>query len=258
MKLAKKVFATVMAVAMILALSAMAFAAGTPTATLVADPVEDGMIAVHIYFKDAIGLKSVDTQITYDPAVLTYSYNEDGADAAQVGKTKGNSFTSEINPADGSIKWAGYFKTELTDAETFAKDSKKSSDPANVNAENFDAQVLYFEVKDATAPSTKIELAVSTASGVEIAGSSVDAVIAGQPPVDEPSSEEQPSSEEPSSEEKTSEDTASSETASVEEASKTPGKDVGPKTDASNWMIGAAAAVAVLAGAAFVVSKKRK
>ena len=258
MKLAKKVFATVMAVAMILALSAMAFAAGTPTATLVADPVEDGTLAVHIYFKDAIGLKSVDTQITYDPAVLEFSYNEDGADAEMVGKTKSNSFTSEINPADGSIKWAGYFKTELTDAETFAKDAKKAG-TVEVNAENFDAQVLYFEVKDATAPSTKIELAVSTASGVEIAGSSVDAVIAGQPaPIDEPSSEEQPSSEEPSSEEKTSEDTASSETASVEEESKKPGKDVGPKTDASNWMIGAAAGVAVLAGAAFVVSKKRK
>ena len=71
MKLAKKVFATVMAVAMIFALSAIAFAAA-PTVNLVAGDVKDGQVKVSVYFDDAIGLKSWDINVNYDATVLQF------------------------------------------------------------------------------------------------------------------------------------------------------------------------------------------
>ena len=256
MKLAKKVFATVMAVAMIFALSAIAFAAA-PTVNLVAGDVKDGQVKVSVYFDDAIGLKSWDINVKYDAAVLQFKSISKGADAKQCDGLANNSFTSENNTSEaGVVKYSGYFKENLWTAEQFAADAADpDEEPVNINAEHFHAATITFTVIKADAPSTDLTVEVTNKGGADIVGGSANIVIAGG--AVEPSSEEQPSSEEPSSEEKTS-DTASSETASVEEESKKPGKDVGPKTDASNWMIGAAAGVAVLAGAAFVVSKKRK
>ena len=239
MKLAKKVFATVMAVAMIFALSAIAFAAA-PTVSLVAGEVKDGQVKVSVYFDDAIGLKSWDINVKYDAAVLQFK-----------------SITSENNPGEaGVVKYSGYFKENLWTAEQFAADAADpDEEPVNINAEHFHAATITFTVIKADAASTDLTVEVTKGEGADITGGSAKIVIAGE---QEPASSEEPSSsEEPTKEEPTKDD-ASSETASVEEASKTPGKDVGPKTDASNWMIGAAAAVAVLAGAAFVVSKKRK
>ena len=243
MKLAKKVLATVMAVAMIFALSALAFAAGTPTAVL-ETAVEDGQVYVTVYFKDAIGLKSWDLDITYDATVLQFSYNDAGKDAAQVGLTKSNTYTEDLN-ADtaGLIKWSGYFKTELTDKATFAGDAKKKSDKIDINSDYFEAAIFVFDVINEAATSTAIKAEVTNKGGVELVGSNATATLKEEEPSSEAASQETPSSEEASS---------------VEEGSKEAQPDKGPKTDASTWAIGAAAAVAVLAGAAFVVSKKRK
>ena len=266
MKLAKKVFATVMAVAMIFALSAIAFAAA-PTVSLVAGEVKDGQVKVSVYFDDAIGLKSWDINVKYDAAVLQFKSISKGADAKQCDGLANNSFTSENNPGEaGVVKYSGYFKENLWTAEQFAADAADpDEEPVNINAEHFHAATITFTVIKADAASTDLTVEVTKGEGADITGGSAKIVIAGeQEPAssEEPSSSEEPTKEEPTKEEPTKEeptkDDASSETASVEEASKTPGKDVGPKTDASNWMIGAAAAVAVLAGAAFVVSKKRK
>ncbi len=248
MKLAKKVLATVMAVAMIFALSALAFAAGTPTVVIEAKKADAKTVALYVYLKDAIGLKSLDTEITYDAAVLEFSYDEEGADAAQVGQTKKNTWNSDYNAETaGLIKWSAYFKTELTDAATFANDAKKEG-TVDINAENFEAIVFYFDIKDANAENTAFEVTVTNKDGVElVAGEKATVTLKEKQEEPEPSSAEQ---EEPSSSE-----------AASEEGSKPVVPDTGDddkNTDAQTWAIAAAAGVAALAGAAFIISKKRK
>ncbi|MBR5411177.1 MAG: NPXTG-anchored protein [Clostridia bacterium] len=248
MKLAKKVLATVMAVAMIFALSALAFAAGTPTVAL-ETKVEDEQVIVSVYFKDSIGLKSWDLNLTYDASVLEFSYNDPGADAAQVGLTKSNSYTDEVNPTSGLIKWSGYFKTELTDAKTFADDVKKKTDTVDINSDYFEAVILVFDIINADATSTDLQVEVTNCGGVELTAGE-KTTVALKEEQEEPSSAEQ---EEPSS----SEEASSAE----EEGSKPIVPDTGDddkNTDAQTWAIAAAAGVAALAGAAFIVSKKRK
>ena len=251
MKLAKKVLAALMAIAMIAGLSAMAFAA-SPTIALV--PEVDGTdVYVAVVLKDAIGAKSWDINVTYDASVLAFSYAEDGADVAQVAKTKGNSITTDYNgDTAGLVKTSGYFKTTLTDAATFEADSKKSSDPAKVNAEACEVIVLAFEVKDANATKADFAIEVTAQSGVEFAGQGCTAVLKDEPkPTDPQPTDPKPTDPQPTDPKPTEGGEKTTDTPN-------PTNKGGNVNTGDNMALAAAAAVVVLAGAAFVISKKRK
>ena len=259
MKLAKKVLAALMAIAMIAGLSAMAFAA-SPTIALV-PTVAGSEVAVAVVLKDAIGAKSWDINVTYDASVLAFSYAEDGADVAQVAKTKGNSITTDYNgDTAGLVKTSGYFKTTLTDAATFVADSKKASDPANVNVDACEVIVLFFDVKDDKAETTDFAIEVTAQSGVEFAGQGCTATLKKVDPT-QPSSSETQTQPQPG----TTEPTSGTDKPTTEKTTdngvpcKPHGKGgKGNVNTGDNMALAAAAAVVVLAGAAFVISKKRK
>ena len=297
MKIAKKALVVLMVAMMVASMSAMAFAAGGQYALTAS--AEDGVVELHVYAKDAIGLKSADMTITYDAAVLEYDYTEDGADAAQVGDTKSNSFSSELNAGTaGTIEYSFYFKTELVSKDDFAADAKKNK-TVDINAENFEAGIIYFNVKDENATSTVITVA-SKNEGVN--GGNVTVTLK-----EEPASEEKPSEDEEASKKaeeeaskkaeeeaskKAAEEAASKKAAeeaskkAAEEASKKAAEEKTTKAEekttkaeekttkapsttkaaqkdggvntGDNMALAAAAGVVALAGAAFVLTKKRK
>ena len=306
MKIAKKALVVLMVAMMVASMSAMAFAAGGQYALTAS--AEDGVVELHVYAKDAIGLKSADMTITYDAAVLEYDYTEDGADAAQVGDTKSNSFSSELNAGTaGTIEYSFYFKTELVSKDDFAADAKKNK-TVDINAENFEAGIIYFNVKDENATSTVITVA-SKNEGVN--GGNVTVTLK-----EEPASEEKPSEDEEASKKaeeeaskKAAEEAASKKAAeeaskkaaeeaaskkAAEEASKKAAEEASKKAaeekttkaeekttkaeekttkapsttkaaqkdggvnTGDNMALAAAAGVVALAGAAFVLTKKRK
>ena len=239
MKIAKKVLAAVMALALIAGLSAMAFAA-EPQLALVPGEVEDGAIAVAVVFKGSVGLKSWDAKITYDKDVLEYDYADDGSDGAQIADTKSNSFTYEVNPEeDGLINCSGYFKTELTSAADAAADAKKGKTVA-INDAAFEAVILYFSVKNADATSTELKVEVTSNSGVNQAGGTFTAKLKDEAT---PVTPEKP-------------DTKDDEKEDESKPVNPPTGDDKPTGD--NMALYAAGAVAILAGAAFIISKKRK
>ena len=161
MKNLKKVLVVLIAVMLVASMSAVAFADGGKLA-VTADPVdEDGYIVVHVFAQGAVGMKSADYSLKYDPAVVAFEYNEDGADAAQVGDTKSNSFSSEANDEGGVIKCAFYFKTTLVSHDDFAADSKKKNNPVDINSDNFEVAVFYFSLADENAASATFEVTVT-------------------------------------------------------------------------------------------------
>lgn len=243
MKLAKKVLATVMAVAMIFALSAIAFAA-TPTISFSAGEVKDGQVKVSVFFDDAIGLKSWDFSIAYDATILQFKSISKGADAKQCDNLANNSFSSENNAKEaGTVKYSGFFKENLWTAEQFAADASDPDEaPVTINAEHFHAATITFTVLNATAASTDLKVTITKAEGAALTAPDYKVVLNDTEPAPQPADQE----------------TTSAVATTVEEGSEKVGPDGHEPDDASTWAIGAAAAVAVLAGAAFVVSKKRK
>ncbi|MCH5197489.1 MAG: LPXTG cell wall anchor domain-containing protein [Oscillospiraceae bacterium] len=243
MKIAKKVLAVVMALAMIAGLSAMAFAASDAQLVLKASEVnEDGQVVVTAIVKNAIGLESLGFTVTYDANVLTYSYDEEGADGAQVGGTKSNSFTYENN-ADvaGTLQAAFYFKTSLTDKATFDNDAKKKGS-VDINATEFQAINFVFDVVEGANANTDISVKIDNASGIaaaDIKAKGATVVLAEEKETDKTPVDPTPVT--PS-----------------EESSTAANPGTGNEPTGDNMALAAAAGVALLAGAAFIVSKKRK
>ena len=159
MKIAKKVLALVMAIAMVAGFACVSFAAQNPTIT--AKATEDsGMIKVVITAKDAVGMASFDVVLEYDAAVLTYSYAEEGVDAVQMGNTKKNSFTYEIGDTEaaaGKLNVGGYFKTNLKTAAEAAADAKPGK-TVDIDDQTFDLVVVYFELADTEAYKTEVKV----------------------------------------------------------------------------------------------------
>ena len=262
MKLAKKVLAAVMAIAMIAALSAMAFAAA-PAVNFEFGNVSNGTVKVNVYFDDAVGLKSWDVTINYDADVLTFKSMSKGADAKQVENTADNSFTDEKNTSEaGKILYSGYFKENLWDAKTFADNAADAEEaPVNINDKHFHAATITFTVNDTDKASTDLTAAVTTFGGVDTltAGSATLTLKATPVPTE---SKETESTKEPE---------GGSVTAPVDKPTDKPTEkttDDGQPTKGhngkgnvntgDNMALVAAGAVVILAGAAFVISKKKK
>lgn len=240
MKIAKKVLAVVMALAMIAGLSAMAFAAEDAQLVLTASEVdEDGYVTVTAVVKNAIGLQSLGFTVNYDANVLTFEWDEEGADAAQVADTKSNSFSYENNSEEaGTLMAAFYFKTSLTDKATFDGDAKKKGS-VDINATAFEAINFVFSVAEGADANTAVTVTIDNVSGVSaesISAKGTTVVL-----VEENEEDKTPVDPTPS-----------------EESTKAPNPDTGDQNTGDNMALAAAAGVALLAGAAFIVSKKRK
>ena len=134
------------------------------------DEVQDGKLTVKLYLCGAVGMKSADYTLTYDPAVLRFKREDLGQDAQQIKNTKSNSFTAEVNgnAAPGVTNAAFYFKTELTDAAAFAADSKYDDDPVSINAERFHCLTFTFELLDPTVKQADLTLRVKETGGIRV------------------------------------------------------------------------------------------
>ena len=253
MKIAKKVLALVMAIAVIGCSAAMAFAA--PAAPeVVLDTTweidEYDCITLRVNFKnaadDAAGLKAWNLTVNYDASIFAFDSFVEGADAEQVGNSKNNSFSTEVNGNDdGAIVIGGYFKDCLWTAEKFAGDAKRGA-TCVVNADDFNAYEIYLIVEDAAA--------LKAGTAIEVKGTFDTTEVAGKVTnvVDEPTTA-------------APETTTEAPETTTEEAPSTPNEettakgetDKGPATG-DTGVLAIAAGVVALAGAAFVVSKKRK
>lgn len=239
MKIAKKVLAVVMAVAMIAALSAMAFAATEPKVVLKGGAIEsDGYFPVTLALKDAIGAKAVKIDLVYDAAVLDFdSDTDDGTDAAALKNTKNNkdNVGATNGTVAGKIEYGYAFANSLLTAEEFAKDAQRGKE-VKVNSEEFSFTVLGFMVKDSKAASTDVKYTA------DIDGKVIEGTVTLKLKEDQSSSKPA--------------DVVTTEKEEVKTTNPPTGND--DKKTGDNMALAAAAGVVALAGVAFIISKKRK
>lgn len=246
MKIAKKVLAVVMAIAMIGCLTAMAFAAPVGKGYLTAE--KDGTdITVYLKLKDAIGLQAGKAVITYDPAVVEYQYADYGADAAEVNancvSSKNGCTALENGEVAGTVEYSLTFTESLGTLADFQSQAKKKSYNFQLDPNDFEYAVFYFTVIDEKA--AKATFTLNGEGDVVAAGTTVDVEIAGVPQTTEaPSTNKAP------------------ETTEAPATKEAPTKESNPSTGdvktGDNMALAAAAGVVALAGAAFIISKKRK
>ena len=252
MKLAKKVLAIVMAIAMIGCLTAMAFAADNSKVDFVVGEVTDkGTVDVTVYLVDGVGATTVAFELEYDTAAVTKIAKKNGTDAKNIGDID-NAFSGEFNPSLAEKKtdtksvasFAGYFKNEnWSSADWAAADGAD----APVNGEKFNFVTLTFTLADPTAPieikaSGKVEFKDAAAKefadvAITLAKKAEETTVAETTTVEETT-------------------TAVIETEAPTTAEANP--NTGDKNTGDNMALAAAAGVVALAGAAFIISKKRK
>ena len=163
MKLAKKVLAVMMALGMIVSLAAFAFALdGDPHYTMDVVKSEDGKtVVVTLVAHDYIGLNSGKFEFGYEG--LTLDHLENGTQANAVNDTKSNKFEQILNPEKAGRVIGGFtFLESLWTAEEFAADAKEDR-TVNINTKDFDLVSLYFKVNEKT-PSSKVTLVVNSKS----------------------------------------------------------------------------------------------
>lgn len=290
MKIAKKLFALVVVIAMIAGLSSVAFAAGTYKFDIKAAKDGSDYVKVTLTAKDAVGFKSGSVVLKYDADVLEYDSTEYGKDAAEVNskvKAEENTFVGQPNGKNaGEVVYGFYFLDTLWSAKDFAAASKRGV-TADVNSSSFEAAVFYFKVIDKDATSTKFTL---TGTG-DVAPTAVTASVKlkkaapvtdpTEPDDTDPTEEDttkpskedptKPSKEDPTKPQKDEpttakkpEPTTSGKTEPTTNKNQGNGNgngngnvNVGPNTG-DNGALAIAGAVCALAVAAFVVTKKRK
>ena len=218
MKIAKKVLAVVVAVALVACCAVMAFAAEDKVA-LKASEIVDGKFTVEAVGTNYADLKAADWVVTFDAAALkctaaaagTGDFSKIATDPVLMAQASSLLITA-FNIVDGEVK-AGYaFTNELG-----------TNDPAVIFT-------LTFELVDADAKNVEIALT----------GSDEAKVVINEEAVEEPTEEPTEEPEKP-------------------ETDKPEKPEGGNKpTDSSVAGLAIAAGVVALAGAALVVSKKRK
>ena len=198
MKIAKKVIAAVIVLALLAGLGVLAFAA-EPKVVIELYDLDDDKLAVSVILKDAIGIDSWDVRITYDDSVLRFVKCVDGRDVAEVAKTYSNAISTVCREdTPGCVKFAGYFKVPHTDHDTYVEDSKSAKNPADVKAEACEVQVLYFDVLDGSAYGTDFKVEIILSSGVELSGGTYTIRLKEVPPYTEPKpTEPQPTEPQP-------------------------------------------------------------
>ena len=235
MKIAKKVLAVVMAVAMVACLSAMAFATES-SVSLKVGAVEDGKFRVEIVTSDA-DLQSANFVVKYEAAALKCAAAKVGA-GLTTAVMDGNLIQQANNTVDGEVQIGLAFTNNL-------------GQDAGVEGE----VVLYymdFEVEDAEASKVTITLEAD-----EKAADSAEVVLKEVEETTTVEVEETTTAKvDETTTAKTETTTAKTETTTAKTETTT-NKVVGPETG-DTGVLAIAAGVVALAGAAFVVSKKRK
>ena len=135
MKIAKKLLAVVMTLAMIAAFTAVAFAA---SASFTVSDNGDGTYAVSVKFVDAVGLKSGKLYFGYEDGKVTEIKMKNGADAKNIGDVD-NSYSREFNAGINPAEYGFFFKDVLWDSATWAA---ADGAEAVVNGENFECAVF--------------------------------------------------------------------------------------------------------------------
>ena len=235
MKIAKKVLAVVMAVAMVACLSAMAFATES-SVSLKVGAVEDGKFRVEIVTSD-VDLQSANFVVKYEAAALKCAAAKVGA-GLTTAVMDGNLIQQANNTVDGEVQIGLAFTNNL-------------GQDAGVEGE----VVLYymdFEVEDAEASKVTITLEAD-----EKAADSAEVVLKEVEETTTVEVEETTTAKvDETTTAKTETTTAKTETTTAKTETTT-NKVVGPETG-DTGVLAIAAGVVALAGAAFVVSKKRK
>ena len=260
MKMANKVLSVVLAVVMIAALSAMAFAAA-PAYTYTVGEVKDGKVEVTVVFSDCIGLASGDIFFDYDANVTTIA-KKSGKDLKAIGDVD-NALSNDFNKAfaENQAKLGYYFKENLWDSDTWA-----AADGADeeVNGEAFQAFVLTFTLADATKGTTvKAHGTAKFKDGTEVAMEK-DIVLVEAAVIVTTTEADVVTTTEADVVTTTEADVVTTTTADDVTTTKADdvtttvksGKDDKPMGD--NGVLAIVAGVCALAGAAFVVTKKRK
>ena len=271
MKHLKKMLVVLIAVMMIVSMSAVAFADATYTLTA-GDADEDGYVPFTMTLKNGAGMKSDDLILRYDAEKMTYAWCDDGADTEKMGDVKGNSIMLKDNGnTAGEIQFSFLFEEELS--SEYLKDKKQK--PVDIDPNNFEVVVFWFEVSEDAA---SISLSVSK-KGETAVISQAEKTLKEETPTEAPTEKpteaptekpteaptEKPTeapTEEPTeapTEEPTKEEPAKEEPTKAEETpTKKPQQVDGGVNTGDNMALAAAFGVAMLAGAAFVLTKKRK
>lgn len=243
MKIAKRVLAVVMAIAMIAGLSAMAFAADG-TFNLVASAVNGGKATVTLYLDNCAGLESADIVVSYDPAKLTYKGAAAGSDA-NAATAAGNTYMGMDSDASGKISYSFFFVKQLAD-----------TDPAH-----FEAAVFTFELKDGV---TEATVTIESTGDAAAIGTAATIKATTPDPVDEKDTKKDDEKDTKKDEKDTKKGEKSSDKSIPDKGGKKPAPKgpkapkKGNKNTGDNMALAAAGAVVVLAGAAFVISKKKR
>ena len=131
---------------------------------------DDGQIAVYVYLDNAVGMKSADFVLAFDPAVLSYKNNSLGADAQTVQQI--HSFITENNTdaasETGIIHGAFSFVQELYDHETYAAEGDAG---AEINVEHFQCLKYVFNVINRDRAETALRLCLKETGGVIVSPS---------------------------------------------------------------------------------------
>ena len=285
MKMAKKMFAIVMVLAMVAAFSAIAFAASPAVSFSVGD-YANGKATVSAKFVDAVGLTSGSLAFAYPDGKVTKIVKKGGADANAIGDID-NAFSAEFNSSANPAEFGFYFKNALWSSTEWKEAAEEIDSDASINGESFEFAQFVFTAEEGTKITVTGELkigetvvAVNDSFTIGKAQEPASQEPASQEPASQEPASQEPASQEPASQEPASQEPASQEPASQEPASQkpsgkttpsdaTPGKTTpdkttpdkktdGGKKTGDNGVLAVMAGVIALAGAAFVVTKKRK
>lgn len=256
MKLAKKVLAVVMALGLIACMSAMAFAANAGSYSFDVSKSEDGKtLYATLYAHDYIGLASGTVTVTYSG--VKFDHASTGAEAKAVNDSLDNSFTADVNNTQaGKVIYGFYFKENLWDAGTFYENGDGA--PLVIDTANFDIVTFVFTGLD-TAASYEVSVNVSSKSvdGDNAAFADTNTGtnnVASEPVKVVPTLPGTAAADD----KKPCEDKKDDKACDNAAAACKPVKTDGGKNTGDNGVIAVMAGVIALAGAAFVVTKKRK
>ncbi len=260
MKIAKKVLAFVMAAAMVFALSAMAFA--SETTFVLSSGNSDGVYTVTLSAKNAEGLETVDGIIKYDADVLEINGAVSTGEFAKAYSEIGESVmplynTNEAGKIDVGIAVA---KKILPDTE-FKKLAEENEVTANVTTANMALCTVKFKVVDSTAKSTTVtytdnDTGATIKTEIKFNASSDNKGVTPPTAADNKAEAATEAATKAASNAAANNDSAAATDSATPISSGTSSS--GNKSTGDNMALAIAAGVVVLAGAAFVFTKKRK
>ena len=163
MKLTKKMLAVVMALGMIVCMAAFAFAANGTYSLDVTRPNDNTVVAT-LNARNMIGLSSGKAVVTYEGLVLDHVSN--GIQAKAVNDAAGNAYDATVNAKEtGKIQYGFTFLESLWTADQFAAASPDDQ-VLKIDTEMFDLASFTFKI-DEKAEKYKIAIVVESKNGDE-------------------------------------------------------------------------------------------